>query len=190
MYTPAVDPEAPRTFFTSDLHFGHDNIITYCARPYSCPEEMDEVLIDNYNETVRPQDTCYFLGDISFHESFETTAALIGQMNGNKILVYGNHDWKFRKDYPKVFQSCWDYFELRRGRMLYVMSHYPMLAWNRAHYGSYMIHGHSHGMANPENVGKNRYDVGVDCNNYKPVELQFIVDKIASIKAAMVEKSE
>lgn len=188
---PAVtDPEAPKTFLTSDWHLGHENILSFSGRPWKYVDQMDECLIEYYNETVRPRDTCYFLGDISFHQDFATTAALLNQLNGNKILIYGNHDWKFRKDYPKVFTSCWDYFEIRRGRQLYVLSHYPFLHWNKGHYGSYMLHGHSHGSANAENAGKNRYDVGVDNNNYRPIQLEAAVDKIEAIKAALKERNK
>jgi len=185
-----TDPEAPKEFFTSDTHYGHKNIITYCHRPWTTVDEMDEGLITNYNAVVRPIDTCYFLGDISFYESFEKTASLVGQLNGNKILVYGNHDWRFRKDYPKIFQSCWDYYELRRGRQLYVMSHYPMLSWNKGHHGSLMLHGHSHGSVNAENAGTNRYDVGVDSNDYRPISLDEITERINALKVVSKESSE
>jgi calcineurin-like phosphoesterase family protein len=186
----SLDPEAPKTFLTSDTHYGHKNIITFSNRPWTTVDEMDEGLIANYNEIVRPRDTCYFLGDISFYQDFDKTASIINQLNGNKILIYGNHDWKFRKDYPKCFTSCWDYFELRRGRSLVVMSHYPMLHWNKGHHGSLMLHGHSHGSANAENAGRNRYDVGVDNNDWKPVEIGFIVEKIESLKASMKERND
>jgi calcineurin-like phosphoesterase family protein len=178
----SLDPEAPKNFFTSDLHYGHKNIITFCKRPFETVDEMDQGLIDNHNAVVRPRDTTYFLGDISFYESFDKTAEIINQLNGNKVLIYGNHDWKFRKDYPKLFQSCWDYFELRRGKSMIVMSHYPMLQWNKGHHGSIMLHGHSHGMVNPENAGRNRYDVGVDSNNYRPVDVATILANIELAK--------
>lgn len=34
-------------YFTADTHFGHENIIRFCDRPFVSAEEMDEVLIEN-----------------------------------------------------------------------------------------------------------------------------------------------
>ena len=52
-------------FITSDLHFGHKNILEYDKRPFSSIEEHDESLIENWNSLVRPQDLVYCLGDIT-----------------------------------------------------------------------------------------------------------------------------
>ncbi|HXP53189.1 MAG TPA: hypothetical protein VN922_24815, partial [Bacteroidia bacterium] len=169
-------------FFTSDLHFCHSNIIKYCNRPFDNVDEMNEGLISNYNDIVKPWDTVYYLGDISFAKNFERVTEHIGQLNGEKILIYGNHDHLFRKDYPKLFNSCWDYYELRENKQLYVLSHYPFFSWNKAYHGSFHFHGHCHGSIDNENVGRNRYDVGVDSNNYHPVSLEEIVAKIDALK--------
>ena len=57
------DPE--HTFFTSDTHFGHENIIKYCNRPFTSTEEMDKALISNWNKVVKPEDTVFHLGDFA-----------------------------------------------------------------------------------------------------------------------------
>ncbi len=54
-------------FFTSDTHFGHKDIIDYYKRPYASVEEMDAALEKNWNETVKPNDKVYHLGDFAFH---------------------------------------------------------------------------------------------------------------------------
>jgi calcineurin-like phosphoesterase family protein len=77
-------------FFTSDTHFGHQNILKYCLRPYSSIEEMQEALITNWNSRVSNDDTVYHLGDFSFHERY--VESIVPRLNGTKILLLGNHD--------------------------------------------------------------------------------------------------
>ena len=62
----------PKIFFTSDLHFGHKNIIRFDNRPFSTVEEMDEALIRNWNAKVSDEDTVYVLGDISWYNDAKT----------------------------------------------------------------------------------------------------------------------
>ena len=86
---------------TSDDHFGHKNIITYSNRPFETTEEMDEVLICNWNKVVKPNDLVFNLGDIFFCNS-ERMQYISGRLNGRKHLIRGNHDkgvsnGKFRK---------------------------------------------------------------------------------------------
>jgi calcineurin-like phosphoesterase family protein len=78
-------------FFSSDHHFGHNNIIRYCNRPFSSTEEMNEKLIENWNKVVGPQDFVYYLGDFSL--SFRSVEVYTKRLNGLKLLIPGNHDW-------------------------------------------------------------------------------------------------
>jgi len=77
-------------YFTSDNHFGHENAIKYCDRPFSSVEEMNDVMIRYWNETVSPEDEIYHLGDFSLAASQVTIVTPI--LNGIKYLVPGNHD--------------------------------------------------------------------------------------------------
>ena len=79
-------------FFTADLHFGHKNIIRYCDRPFKDVAQMNSTLIKNYNEVVRPDDTCYILGDLAMGINSLELTKYIRRMNGRKILILGNHD--------------------------------------------------------------------------------------------------
>lgn len=85
------------TWFTSDLHLGHANIIKYCNRPFKTLKEMDETIIQRWNERVRPGDMVYFLGDFCFRRSAEAPDGNVfdfyrGRLNGDIIFVKGNHD--------------------------------------------------------------------------------------------------
>jgi len=86
----------PTTWFTSDLHFGHRNVINYCNRPYKDLEEMHKALIKIWNDTVKEGDTVYVLGDFSLNKKWSQT--IIPLLKGNKILISGNHDYCF--DHP------------------------------------------------------------------------------------------
>ena len=88
-------------FFTSDYHLGHANIIKYSNRPFKNLNEMNEVIIANHNERVKPEDTVYFLGDFCFRNTKggkkgegETTRAeeYLSRLNGRFVFIQGNHD--------------------------------------------------------------------------------------------------
>lgn len=81
-------------WMTSDLHFSHANIIAYCGRPYKNSHYMNKDLIEKYNNKVKPEDTCYILGDLTLLGRGETFVVqrLVEQLNGTKVLILGNHD--------------------------------------------------------------------------------------------------
>lgn len=79
------------TWFTADLHFGHRNIITYCDRPFSNVDHMNETLVGNWNETVADDDTVWVLGDVAMGR-IEESLVLVDRLAGHKILIAGNHD--------------------------------------------------------------------------------------------------
>lgn len=81
----------PNTFFTSDTHFGHRNVIAYCSRPWPDVQAMDAGLIERWNARVRPEDVIYHLGDFAFGP-FEHGQEILRKLNGVKCLVRGNHD--------------------------------------------------------------------------------------------------
>jgi calcineurin-like phosphoesterase family protein len=79
------------TYFTSDQHIGHANIIRYCDRPFEDLDEMDEVLIERWNETVGTDDEVWVLGDYAMID-YERGLSLLPRLNGTKYLVIGNHE--------------------------------------------------------------------------------------------------
>lgn len=183
--------DGSKVFFTSDTHFGHENIIKWCNRPYSSVEEMNESLIENWNSTVEPDDTVFHLGDFAFGGA-ELWKEVLTRLNGKIYLILGNHDEKnFRESYREYFEGISWQMKLRiEGRSIY-LNHCPFLCYG----GSYrtpenavwQLHGHTHEMQG-ENLGEDyprlqyrfpyQYDVGVDFNNYKPISFTELCKKI------------
>ncbi len=148
-------------YFTSDTHFHHANIIKYCNRPFSSTEEMNEVLIKNWNDTVKPEDTVYHLGDFCFARDIYAHSKILSSLNGTKHLVYGNHDKSLRTvhEFTRHFASLSDILEIRHHNTKIVLCHFSMRVWDKSHHGSWHLFGHSHGSLPP--FGKS-VDVGVD----------------------------
>ena len=94
-----------KIFFTSDLHFGHKNILAYDNRPFNTIEEHDEALIKNWNGKVGDEDHVYILGDFSFYNA-NKSCEILDQLKGHKHLIIGNHDKKNCKS--EKFRSYFD----------------------------------------------------------------------------------
>lgn len=133
-------------YFISDLHFGHQNCLTFDNRPFNNIEEHDYAIITLWNETVGIDDDVYILGDISWH-NVTKTAEIFKQLNGNKHLIKGNHDGRLLKspELRKVFVEITDYKELDIGdNKSIVLSHYPIPCFRNHFYGWYHLYGHVH----------------------------------------------
>lgn len=133
-------------FVISDTHFGHTNIIKYCNRPFSSVEEMDKILIKNWNETVSNEDVVIHLGDVGLN-SKEYIRSIISQLNGKKILIKGNHDnWPddFYRDtgFNYVSKFPFLYGGTPDNNGFYLMSHAPLLLSETTPY--FNFYGHIH----------------------------------------------
>lgn len=159
-----------KTFFTSDNHFGHKNILKFENRPFSTVEEMDEYMIKQWNNKVSNNDIVYILGDFSFYNKIKTNE-ILEMLNGKKILITGNHD-KSALECKYRFEYISPLHEIKINKINVVLCHYPMLKWNKSHYGSIQLHGHTH--SNLMGI-TNQYNVGVDINNLVPCELEEII---------------
>lgn len=162
------------THFVSDTHWGHTNIIKYSNRPFSSVPEMNEALIKNWNAVVQPNDTVWHLGDVAFCK-YPEFKSIISRLNGNKNLVYGNHDKMIEQNEAELlrlglFKSIQNYAEISVQGTKVILFHYGMRVWNKSHHGSILLYGHSHGSLPP--FGKS-VDVGVDSkeitSEYRPV---------------------
>jgi calcineurin-like phosphoesterase family protein len=171
-------------YFTSDWHFCHKNIITYCNRPFESVDQMNDTIINNINSVVSEQDIIYHLGDVGFAD-IKKLYALRQRIKCKRIYnIWGNHDGKLRRDiskgYADFFVKCSDYFELQEYGIQFVLCHYPMLSWNRQNHGSIMLHGHTHQSNRVTEVYDiaipNLINVGVDAWDYYPVSVNRIIE--------------
>ena len=171
-------------YFTSDTHFGHANIIKYCDRPYSSLSEMDENLVVNWNKVVRPNDSIYHLGDFTLGRE-EEARAYFSRLNGKISVIPGGHDKRWvskgeyisKSGYPVVVLSPLETVKVNISGItqLIVLCHYAMLVWDRSHYGSWHLYGHTHCNLHPL---PNSLDVGIDCWNYFPVSLEQVAEEM------------
>lgn len=176
-------------YFTSDLHLGHANIIKLSNRPFETLEEMDEVLVQNWNKKVKKNDTIYILGDL-IHKS-SNPVQYLQKLNGVKHLILGNHDhtWLCKVSNPSdYFASITPMLITSQCNHLMTMCHYPMLEWNGSRRESsptrlgYLLYGHIHNKTTEQNKDyevlfrkNNALNVGVDINNYQPVTFEELV---------------
>jgi len=167
-------------YFTSDLHFYHEKIISHTNRPFSNMEKMNQALIENWNRTVSAQDEIYILGDVTM-KGPELAEEALSQLKGHKYLIKGNHD-RFVKNENfnnSLFEWIKDYYELSYENNKFILFHYPIEEWNGYFRGTIHLHGHQHNNEyynynNLENKIR-RYDVGVDANYMTPVSAEYII---------------
>ncbi|WP_169974017.1 phosphoesterase [Campylobacter sp. RM16191] len=153
-------------FFTSDLHFGHKSVLNFCPcfRNFRSVDEMDHRLIELWNYTVGANDEIYNLGDFSFYRDIEKTISISKRLNGKHTLILGNHDELIKEnrdellkmskfDGNRLFEEIVDYKELalkfKDDGYRLVLFHYPILEWNKGHYGSILLYGHVHDSISP-----------------------------------------
>ena len=134
-------------FFIADTHFHHENVIKFDKRPFASLEEMNQVLIKNWNSVIQPNDHIYILGDFCWKTAQdEAYKELIKILHGHKHLIKGNHDpLKWTMTYSKYFESIDDYKEIKVNGYHLILSHYPLLCF-KADYNDncWMLHGHVH----------------------------------------------
>lgn len=160
-------------FVTADLHFGHKNIIKHCNRPFSSIQEMDNILISNWNKTVKTKDLVYIVGDFAW----KTPDEYLKKLAGKKILIKGNHDYKFKKYYP-LFEETHNILIRKINKQKVVFCHYKLVSWPGKNRGSYHCYGHSHGKLKKE---LNCCDIGVDSWNFTPVSWDLLTQEFSNI---------
>lgn len=159
-------------WFTSDLHLNHRAVVSMCGRPFETVDEMNYILIRNFNERVKKNDTVYILGDIAHRTPVIEVNNFISRLNGKKIMCKGNHDKRY---YSSLFVGIYDFLEIAVHGVNISLMHYPMMSWPKSRHGSIHLHGHIHSKGDynlqQREEGISRYDVGVDANNFFPVSI-------------------
>jgi calcineurin-like phosphoesterase family protein len=133
----------PAVFLVSDTHFGHAGVCRFLRddgvtklRPWDTPEEMDEFMVKAWNERVRPTDKVYHLGDVVINRR---ALATLGRLNGDKVLIRGNHDIFRDDEYRKYFRELRAYHVMNG----MILSHIPIHSASLGRFGT-NIHGHLH----------------------------------------------
>jgi calcineurin-like phosphoesterase family protein len=177
-------------FLTSDTHFGHRSVIDFCNRPYSSVEEMNEDMVERWNEVVTPEDMVFHLGDVLWptggNKEF-LPHTVLGRLNGRIILIRGNHDtWMTRRFETENFHAVHDQYVLGlkgrgyKGQKLHIhMLHYPLRTWYRREHGGLHAFGHVHGNYEEFRI-EGTLDVGVDTNNYRPITIDEYLEKVSA----------
>ena len=169
-------------FFISDTHFGHENIMRLCNRPFKSVEEMDEVLIKNWNATVSKDDTVYILGDFCY-KSGRPPQEYLEKLNGHKILIVGNHDGSIIKNIralKEYFDEITSYKEIYEKGTQIILCHYPMAEWNGFFHDSIHLYGHIHNNTRNDAYKimsqiANSYNVGADILEFAPQTLDNVI---------------
>ena len=133
----------PSVFLVSDTHFGHTGVCRFTRedgvtklRPWDDPAEMDEEMIKRWNERVRPNDKVYHLGDVVINRRALPTLA---RLNGDKVLIRGNHDIFPDTEYVQYFRELRAYHVMNG----MILSHIPLHEASLGRFGT-NIHGHLH----------------------------------------------
>lgn len=160
----------------SDTHFGHENIIKYCNRPFANAKEMDEVLIENWNKVVKDEDIVYHLGDVYFAQGHTN----LSKLKGRKRLILGNHDIGKDQRLFDTFQKImvWRMFP----EVGLLLTHVPVYSGNyeiASRAGMVNVHGHIHDKLIDD---PKYYNVSVEHTNYAPVNIEDIIANVEKRK--------
>lgn len=189
------------TWFSSDIHFGHKNIIEFCNRPWETVDEMNEGIIENFNRFISPEDTLILVGDLCMGRK-DDTIPLLGRINGTKIVVPGNHDpmhpahekrdWKRNEWIDRYTSEAGVVIgptmtETVVGGDWVVLCHFPYTGdsgdeerfteYRPLDLGRWLIHGHVH---DAWQVNGRQINVGVDVWSYNPVHIDTIREIISN----------
>ena len=176
----------PAVFLVSDTHFGHAGVCRFLRddgtklRPWDDPAEMDEFMVKAWNERVRPGDKVYHLGDVAIARK---SLNILSRLNGDKVLIKGNHDIFKLSDYAEHFRDIRAYHVMNG----MILSHVPVHEESLARFGT-NIHGHLHyrrvlqnfGKLNkqPEVVDLRYHCVCVEHTDYAPILFEDVIKRI------------
>lgn len=168
-------------WFIADTHFFHANVLKFTdkdgkrIRPFSSIDEMHEIIIENWNKVVKPNDYVYHLGDVTFQYD-KPFQELMYRLNGDKRLIVGNHDKLKQEGLLKHFCKVDLWKGFKEGN--FTASHIPMRL-DGLRDGAFNVHGHTH-----QNIMEDKHyiNVCVETRDYRPVHLDTILDEIRNSK--------
>ena len=176
----------PAIFLVSDTHFGHAGVCSFTRadgvtklRPWTDPDEMDEAMVKAWNERVKPGDRVYHLGDVVINRK---ALPILDRLNGDKVLIRGNHDIFKDEDYTKYFRSLRGYHVMNG----LILSHIPIHSESLGRFGC-NIHGHTHAnrVMRPlatsgviDAVDVRYHNVCVEMTDFAPILFEDVVKRI------------
>jgi len=176
----------PSVFLVSDTHFGHAGVCRFTRadgvtklRPWTDPAEMDEFMVAAWNERVGPKDKVYHLGDVVINRK---ALPILDRLNGDKILIRGNHDIFPDEEYSKYFRSLRGYHVMNG----MILSHIPIHSESLGRFGV-NIHGHLHAnrvmrdlatSGHTDVVDPRYHCVCVEHTDFAPILLEDVLDRI------------
>jgi calcineurin-like phosphoesterase family protein len=174
----------PNVFLTSDTHFGHTGVCHFTnkdgskMRPWTDPDEMDEEMVRRWNETVKPKDKVYHLGDVVINRK---ALKIMSRLNGDKVLIRGNHDIFPDVEYREHFR------ELRAYHVMdgMILSHIPIHPASLGRFGV-NIHGHLHAarvtmvdlFSDQTSIDTRYHCVCVEHTDYTPISFEDVKKRI------------
>lgn len=169
----------PSVFLVSDTHFGHEKTCTVfkrpdgsSLRPFSSAEEMDEEMVRRWNERVKPNDKVYHLGDVVISRKHLNT---LRRLNGDKVLIRGNHDIFKLTDYTEHFRDIRGYHVMNG----MILSHIPVHSESLARFGT-NIHGHLHAerVMKDGKIDPRYHCVCVEHTDFAPILFEDVIKRI------------
>ena len=181
-----------KIFMVSDTHFGHKGVCEFKRddgvtdlRPYDTADEMDADMIEKWNAKVGPNDKVYHLGDVVINRK---ALPILSRLNGEKVLIKGNHDIFRLEEYTPYFKDVRSYHILNG----LILSHIPVHAASLGRFGT-NIHGHLHAtrvklprgvdartgeILYSDSIDPRYFNMCVENHNYAPVEFEEVMEMI------------
>ena len=166
-------------YYIADAHFGHENILSICDRPFRSIAQMNEAMIEAWNSRVTGNDTVYILGDLFYRCA--DPESILRRLKGRKHLIVGNHDgsWMDRVNLEAHFVSVENMAVITDGQRALTLCHYPMLAWKHQK-KTWMIYGHIHDNTRDDFFPlivrrEHMLNAGADINGFMPVTFEELV---------------
>ena len=181
----------PSVFLVSDTHFGHKGVCHFTRndgvtklRPFDTPEEMDEFMVEAWNARVRPNDKVYHLGDVVMSRR---SLSIMDRLNGDKVLIRGNHDIFRDDEYREYFRELRAYHVMNG----MILSHIPIHSESLGRFGV-NIHGHLHAnrvmrpVRTPEEfiahgcetIDERYHNVCVETTDFAPILFEHVIKRI------------
>ena len=169
-------------FFTSDHHFGHENIISFSNRPFNDLHHMHASMTARWNNVVHKDDVVFHLGDFAFKQS---PKRFIEKLNGHIHLIIGNHDKP--SQCKGLFESVEESKLIKEDGHSFYLHHYPHESWPQSHYGSLHLHGHVHiNSVHSLSQRTRRMNVNVELWEYTPIPISEVIKTLAEQKVVML----